>query len=220
MRERRKSKAKISGSGATVLEKWPYYDVINFLENYLQRRTTTGDVPEIVNTTEVSFTDPDETEIDNSDLGGENTSYGQNMEGGSSSKELPAGIKRGGKRQKLTAVDLDKQYLDSLKEIGKRMEESSSHSDRMFLLSLLPAMKQLSPLDNLGFRVEVQEILRPKLRRLATREVQLMTYPSTSSASPALSEYSGNSHISLVDYTSASYATDPVTVVQQTGLSM
>jgi hypothetical protein len=34
MRERRKSKAKISGSGATVLQKWPYYDAMNFFENY------------------------------------------------------------------------------------------------------------------------------------------------------------------------------------------
>jgi hypothetical protein len=113
---------------------------MNFLENHLQRRTTTGNVPETANTTEVSFTEPDETEMDNSDPGGDNTSYDQNMEGGSSSKELPAGIKRGGKRQKLTAVDVDNQYLDSLKEIGKRMEETSSDSDRMFLLSLLPAM--------------------------------------------------------------------------------
>jgi len=39
MRERRKSKEKISGSGATVRGKWPYYDVMNFLEYYLQRRT-------------------------------------------------------------------------------------------------------------------------------------------------------------------------------------
>ena len=39
MRERRKSKEKISGSGATVKGKWPYYDVMNFLEYYLQRRT-------------------------------------------------------------------------------------------------------------------------------------------------------------------------------------
>jgi len=38
MRERRKSKEKISGSGATVRGKWPYYDVMNFLEYYLQRR--------------------------------------------------------------------------------------------------------------------------------------------------------------------------------------
>jgi len=37
MRERRKSKEKISGSGATVKGKWPYY-VTNFLEYYLQRR--------------------------------------------------------------------------------------------------------------------------------------------------------------------------------------
>jgi len=37
MRERRKSKEKILGSGATVKGKWPYYDVMNFLEYYLQR---------------------------------------------------------------------------------------------------------------------------------------------------------------------------------------
>jgi len=39
MRERRKSKEKISGSGATVKGKWAYYNVINFLEYCLQRRT-------------------------------------------------------------------------------------------------------------------------------------------------------------------------------------
>jgi hypothetical protein len=84
------------------------------------------------------------------------------------------------------------------------MEQTISDSDGMSLLSLLPAMKQLSPLDNLDFRVELQEILRRKLRRLATREVELITYPGTSSASPVLFEYSDNSHISLADYTSAS----------------
>jgi len=39
MRERRKSKEKISGSGVRVRGKWPFYDVMNFLEYYLQRRT-------------------------------------------------------------------------------------------------------------------------------------------------------------------------------------
>ena len=39
------------------------------------------------------------------------------MEGGSSQKEQPAGIKRGGKIQKLTAVDIGQRYF-SLKEIG------------------------------------------------------------------------------------------------------
>jgi hypothetical protein len=85
----------------------------------------------------------------------------------------------------LTAVDMDQQYLESLKEIGRRMGETRNDSDRMFLLSLLPALKQLSPFDNMDFRVEVQEMLREKLRRHAALEVDVITIPSTSSASPA-----------------------------------
>jgi hypothetical protein len=38
-------------------------------------------------------------------------------------KEQPAGIKRGGKIQKLTA-DVGRQYLDSLKEIGNEWRRS------------------------------------------------------------------------------------------------
>jgi len=94
----------------------------------------------------------------------------------------------------------------------------------LFLLSLLLAVKQLSPLDSLYFRVEVQETFQRKLRHLSAPEVQLIAYQRTSSASPALSEYSGNSQISLVDYTSTSVgrqrnATSPGTVVTQTEFS-
>jgi hypothetical protein len=83
-------------------------------------------------------------------------------------------------------------------------------------------MKQLSPLDNMDFRVKVQETLQRKLRWDAAQEVELITISSTSSASPALSQYSVNS---LVDYTSASEdhegnATDLVAVVYQTGPSL
>ena len=110
------------------------------------------------------------------------TCHDENMEGGSSKEKQPTGIKTG-EKPKLTAVDIDQQNLDSLKEICKRMEETSNDSDRMFLLSLLPAMKQLSPLDNMDFRVEVQETLRRKLRGHAAREVELIMISSTSSAS-------------------------------------
>ena len=65
-----------------------------------------------------------------------------------------------------------------IKEIGKRMEETTNDSDRMFLLSLLPVIKQLSAMDNLGFRVEDQE----NLRRPAAQEFQLVTYQITPSA--------------------------------------
>ena len=84
-----------------------------------------GNVPETATATEVSFTDPDESEIGNSvQLEGENIIHDQETEGGSSRKEQPAGIKRGGKIQKLTAVDIGKQYLDSLKEISNEWRRS------------------------------------------------------------------------------------------------
>jgi hypothetical protein len=88
---------------------------MNSLEYCLQRRTT-----EIFQRHQVSVTGPDETEIGNSEqLEGENIFQDQKMEGGSNKKEQSAGIKRGGQIQKLTVFDIDKQYLNCLKEIGK-----------------------------------------------------------------------------------------------------
>jgi hypothetical protein len=89
----------------------------------------TGNVLAAATATEVSVTNPDETDMSTYELEGENMSHDQKMEGGTCKKEHPAGIKRGEKRQQLTAVDIDKQYLDSLKEISKRMEETSSNYD-------------------------------------------------------------------------------------------
>jgi hypothetical protein len=60
----------------------------------------------------------------NSKLEGENINHDHKMEGRSNKKEQSSGIKRGGKIQKLTVVDICKQYLDSLKEIGKELRRS------------------------------------------------------------------------------------------------
>jgi hypothetical protein len=151
----------------------------NFLDCYLQRRTTSGNVTETSSSTEVSLRDTEQTERDNTEYEAENTVAG------CSKKEQPPASNRGGKRKRPTADDIDKEYLDSLKEIGRRMEETSSDCDRMFLLSLLPAMKQLSPLVNMDFRVEVQEFLCRKLRRSAAAEFQ--TACEGTSASPSAS---------------------------------
>jgi len=55
---------------------------------------------------------------------GENINHDHKMEGGSNKKQQSAGIKRGGKIQKLTVVDIGKQYLDCLEEIGKELRRS------------------------------------------------------------------------------------------------
>jgi hypothetical protein len=108
----------------------------------------TGNVPRTAATT-ISFTDPEGTEIDYSELEGGRVCHDQNMEGGSNKEEQATETKKRGEKPKVTAIHIDQQYLDYLKEIGKRMDETSNDSDRMFLPSLLPAMKQLSPLEKM-----------------------------------------------------------------------
>ena len=71
-----------------------FFGVLLAVQNY-------GNVPETATATEVSFTDPDEIEMGNSEQLGENIIHDQKMEGGSSKKEQSAGIKRGGKIQKI-----------------------------------------------------------------------------------------------------------------------
>ena len=57
--------------------------------------------------------------------------------------------------------------------------------DKIFAaLRLLRTMKELSILDNMDFRVGVQETLRRNFRRPVTPELQLRTHQSTSSAPP------------------------------------
>jgi len=72
MRERRKSKVKISGSGGTVKGKSPYYDVMNFLEYYLQRRTM-----EMLQIQQLQLGNSEQLEV-------ENIIHDQKKEGGSS----------------------------------------------------------------------------------------------------------------------------------------
>ena len=76
-----------------ILRCHEYPGVLLAAQNY-------GNVPETATATEVSFTDPDETEMGNSEqLEGENIIHDQKMEGASSKLEQPAGVKKGGKIQ-------------------------------------------------------------------------------------------------------------------------
>ena len=69
--EKKVKKKKIK-SGAMVKGKWPYYDIINFLEYYFQHRNTIGNIPQTAAAT-VPFANPEETEIGDSELDREST---------------------------------------------------------------------------------------------------------------------------------------------------
>jgi hypothetical protein len=89
----KKVKRKNIRSGETFKGKWPYYDIMNFQEYYLQRRITRGNAPHRAAAAD-SFTDPEETEIGDSEMDGESTCYDQNVLDGSSKEAQPTRSKR------------------------------------------------------------------------------------------------------------------------------
>ncbi|GFQ92149.1 uncharacterized protein TNCT_564471 [Trichonephila clavata] len=65
------------------------------------------------------------------------------------------------RKRNLTDDDSDQEYSAEPKKINSTAEENDA--DRMFLLSLLPSMKQLSPMDNIDFKLCVIQFLKEKL---------------------------------------------------------
>lgn len=77
----------------------PYY-IMNFLDYYLQRQTTSVNAPETSALTEISFTDAGQTEMDKTEhFEGENKSQYQAVEGGQGKNEQPLGCNSGGEKQ-------------------------------------------------------------------------------------------------------------------------
>ncbi|CAD7083336.1 unnamed protein product [Hermetia illucens] len=68
---------------------------------------------------------------------------------------------RSTKRRKWDSIDYE--YLKQVRKLSRHLNQSTEDPDRMFLLSLLPLVKELTPKDNLKFRVQVQQILQEKL---------------------------------------------------------
>ena len=91
---------------------------------------------------------------------GENIIHDQKMEGGSSKKEQPAGIRRGGKIQKLTVVDIGKQYSDSLKEIGKELRRSWVRIPVTILTELYPTYGKKRKVNWIGYILRGNCLLR------------------------------------------------------------
>lgn len=68
------------------------------------------------------------------------------------------------KNSKASADEMDLLFLDEIKQLrGKASSQNDNDGDRQFLLSLLPMMKQLSPIDNMDIRIEIYEAFRRKM---------------------------------------------------------
>jgi hypothetical protein len=155
MRERRKLLAKQAEGTAT--RKWLFYSKMNYLDKYVQHKKTLEEKTrdDIPLQPEVVYLKPESSEHDNSESDIVDSSN-QHPEDWGSLELLDTD--RGYKKPRLSEGEVP--YFEILNRTTRRIEAESNDSDRSFLLSLLPAMKELPLLDNMDFRVEVQETLR------------------------------------------------------------
>ncbi|XP_066953196.1 transcription factor Adf-1-like [Macrobrachium rosenbergii] len=175
MRERRKINVKPSGSANTETRRWVYYDAMQFLIPHVTPRPTSSNVP----------TPPDEDTCRETEDASQNSSPSvvietpdnvspqeaanntETCEDRSSVNPILPKSKKTGvtkKRSRDAADEMDMRFLEELKQLR---EQASSQNvddpDRQFLLSLLPMMKQLSPIDNMDIKIEIYEKFRRKL---------------------------------------------------------
>ena len=173
MRERRKISVKPSGSANTETKRWVYFDAMQFLIPYVTPRSSSSNVPtppdeNTCHETEdaphnsspfVTIKTPDNT----SQEAANNT---EACEDHSTVKPILPMSKKPGvtkKRNRDTADEVDMHILEELKQLREASLQNVNDPDHHFLVSLLPMMKQLSPIDNMDIKIEIFEAFRRKM---------------------------------------------------------
>ncbi|GFU53960.1 hypothetical protein TNCV_3562311 [Trichonephila clavipes] len=66
------------------------------------------------------------------------------------------------RKREIPENDVDREYLEEFKKI-KSSRVDDMDPDRMFLLSMVPYLKELSPSENLDFKFKMLEMLKTKV---------------------------------------------------------
>ena len=190
MREKKKFDALPSGSATVKARKWVFYDAMTFLTPCVTPRATSSNVSsplEKMNTeldAEGEGATLDDTDNNGSASTASNVNANEKQTSSSAIKQPSSTPKNKGaykkRRGNLEHDDVDEQLMGELRKMREQAvskEKEESDSDRLFLLSLLPLMKQLSPMDNLDAKIEIQQIFR---RKLAANKMSSYGYSTAS----------------------------------------
>ena len=171
MREKKKLDTHSYDSTNVKIRKWAFYDAMTFLTPCVAPRDISSNVPPSSEETKTNLDTDDDglndayyagsVETTSNDVDEEEISTSAMKQPSFTAKKISANKKR---RCELQS-DVDEQLvgeLQKLREQAVSRREEESDSDRQFLLSLLPLMKQLSPMDNLDIKIEIQQAFRRK----------------------------------------------------------
>lgn len=215
MREKRKLTTHTSGSASIKAKKWVFYDAMEFLIPYVTPRATSCNVPppneDINSEFDMDDAAPDDTSsttnITDAPDSVRSVQTATNVdvcEGGSTSTSTPV-IKQPSSTAKKPNTnkrrrcelpsDVDGQIVGELQKLREQAvckNENESDPDRQFLLSLLPLMKQLSPIDSIDIKIEIHQAFRRKLAKDQNSSYGYWTgqhqHPSHNTPSPYASD--------------------------------
>lgn len=158
MREKRSSKSKPTSQ-------WSYFDIMSFLEPFTELKHTADNIKQ----EQMSEYFRDKSKNRNDPI-----LINQNVVTAEPTApitvEKPQSIldvfnNKKDKLKKRKVVEIDEENVQHLEIKSSRIDEidPEQNADKMFLLSLLTSMKQLTPADNMDFKIQVQQILKNKL---------------------------------------------------------
>ena len=169
MREKKKLDALPSGSATVKTRKWVFYDAMKFI-------TSSNAPPPLENLNNELDAEDEGATLDDSDSArsvatASNVDHYEEENSSFARKQSSPTIKNKSAFKKRRVelqcdVDVNEHIIEELKKMREQefsRNEKESDPDRHFLLSLLPLMKQLSPMDNLDIKIEIQQAFRRKL---------------------------------------------------------
>lgn len=163
------------GSANTQARKWVYYDAMTFIIPHVTPRASSSNVPTPPHQDTCHDTEDEPQnhspcsviEVSGNATPNETASNIETYEDSCTAKHMLSILKKPTatkKRKKDTEEEMDMRFLNELRLLREQtLPQDNNDADRQFLLSLLPMVKQLSPMDNLDFRIEMQEALRRKI---------------------------------------------------------
>lgn len=210
-------------AGDKQTSKWVYFQLLFFLKDVIEPRTSTGNLSSVIasnaaESEDVSLPGSPRQEHEMSDMDPpfsteENTTASlPTMQDKSACKDalsnkqslhsVPYVQKKKGSNKRMkqddynqSFLEIEKQKMQYLLEKSGRKQDKDDDEDLMFFKSLLPHVKKISPTQKLAFRGQIQVIVQQYAYPTPTTPSPSFSYGSYGSASVPPAEQSSQSYI-------------------------
>lgn len=168
--------------GASKKPKWAYFDIMLFLRDTIISRSTSGNIAvpgDTEDTNDANENSDDDTHTETYDDSQEGLQGNEEISNENSAFRTPIADKRINEhRSRLQKnkpnkesiqeqlLRIEQKKLETFSKLSSAKSNDNDDSDYHFLMSLLPLMKQLTPLKNMQMRLNIQQLFVNELMNI------------------------------------------------------